>query len=125
TLPPHRRYAVGAFTCCSRKQQHHHQRNTQTTHRPIPEGATMSDTAKSWIEERQAIHTKATPGEWWWEGESNEEWPQSENSLMAGGEPVVNGWGYDASGINVEDNDATYITDALNMFPRALTALEQ
>ena len=83
----------------------------------------MND-VKLWIEERKAIHAKATPGEWWWEGESNEDWPQSENSLMAGGEAVVNGWGYDASGINVEDDDANYITDALNMFPRALDAIE-
>lgn len=82
----------------------------------------MND-VKLWIEERKAIHAKATPGEWWWEGESNEDWPQSENSLMAGEEAVVNGWGYDASGIDVEDDDATYITDALNMFPRALNAL--
>ena len=83
----------------------------------------MND-VKLWIEERRGIHAKATPGEWWWEGESNEDWPQSENSLMAGGEAVVNGWGYDASGINVEDDDANYITDALNMFPRALDAIE-
>lgn len=82
----------------------------------------MND-VKLWIEERRGIHAKATPGEWWWEGESNEDWPQSENSLMAGEEAVVNGWGYDASGINVEDDDANYITDALNMFPRALNAL--
>ena len=83
----------------------------------------MND-VKLWIEERRGIHAKATPGEWWWEGESNEDWPQSENSLMAGEEAVVNGWGYDASGIDVEDDDATYITDALNMFPRALDAIE-
>src|SRR5699024_12786735 len=84
-------------------------------------GGNMND-VKLWIEERKAIHAKATPGEWWWECESNEDWPQSENSLMAGEEAVVNGRGYDASGIDVEDDDATYITDALNMFPRALNA---
>src|SRR5699024_8525017 len=51
-------------------------------------GGNMKD-VKLWIEERKAIHAKATPGEWWWEGESNEDWPQSENSLMAGEEAVV------------------------------------
>lgn len=85
----------------------------------------MTDTVKSWIKERRGIHAKATPGKWWWEGESDESWPQSENSLMAGEKAIVMGWGYDASGIDVEDNDANYITDALNTHPAALNALEQ
>lgn len=77
-----------------------------------------------WLTERERIHAAANKGPWCWEGESEDDWPQSDNSLMAGGEAVVVGWGYDASGINVEDNDALAITDALNNLPRLLSAVQ-
>lgn len=82
----------------------------------------MSD-VRAWIEERQAIQAAATQGEWKWAGESDEPWPSGENSLLAGDEIVLFGWGYDASGIEASPEDETSIVDAHNMFPRALDAL--
>lgn len=84
----------------------------------------MGMNANDWIKDRRSIHGAATEGPWEWEGESNDAWPQSDNSLMAGGEAAVIGWGYDASGIMVDDEDATAIADALNNLPALLSAIE-
>ena len=59
----------------------------------------------------------ATPGPWYWEPPSPDDWPSADESLMSSGaaskhggdEVVLSGWGYDASGISGSDADRAYI----------------
>ena len=60
----------------------------------------------------------ATPGPWYWEPPSGEDWPQSDESLLTRhrGEgddydpDVLSAWGYDASGTHASDEDRTHIS---------------
>ena len=59
----------------------------------------------------------ATPGPWYWEPPSPDDWPSADESLMSSGaaskhggdEVVLSGWGHDASGISGSDADRAYI----------------
>ena len=85
----------------------------------------------------EAIRTRlqaATPGPWEWEGESKEDWPQSDNSLVTAyvpegekwREPLVSGWGYDASGISVhKDADGELIANAPTDIAYLLNIIDQ
>ena len=83
----------------------------------------MTDTVKSWIGERRAVHAKATPGEWQADGFADE----------LGGEPIIrlSIWSGPPSSkespIVVHSirhhGNTGFILDAHNMFPRALDAL--
>ena len=74
---------------------------------------TLRDAAKVLRERAE----KATPGPWYWEAKSTEEWPSGDQSLLTrhrkdGGDfdpAVLYGWGYDASGIDAEQADRDYI----------------
>ena len=80
----------------------------------------MSDTVKSWIEERRAIHAKATPGKW----------DRRECSVMGAREASDVGQG-PARLASMDmpyrkprmEANATAIVDSHNMFHRALDAL--
>lgn len=70
----------------------------------------------------------ATEGPWEWEGESDEAWPQGENSLIARGDAedlVIGSWGHDAYGITVDDPDAEFIAASRTTVPALLDALEK
>jgi len=74
-----------------------------------------------------------TPGPWTWEGDSpsdvrphvcphSTEWTDHGPDLWGGdGEPVITSYGYDASGLNVKQDDARLIAAA----PDLLEALER
>ena len=76
----------------------------------------MSDTVKTWIEERQAIHAKATDGPWRARPGDEIEGPGGDN-LMGGDTEYF-------SGFMLRGENATAVADAHNMFPRALDAIE-
>ncbi|MQP51172.1 hypothetical protein GEO19_22475 [Escherichia coli OP50] len=67
----------------------------------------MSDDLK----ELRKIAEAATPGPWEWDEPSKDEWPMEDQSLIQseGDEPILSGWGYDASGTLAEDVDRTHI----------------
>ena len=74
----------------------------------------MSDTVKSWIEERRAIHAASGAGRWEkrLNGHDYEIWELGE---------------FDDAPVSSfsADPDASAIVDAHNMFPRALNALQK
>lgn len=63
---------------------------------------------------------KATPGPWHWGPPSDSAWPQGDESLCAGEELVLYGWGYDASGIDGSDEDRAFIAAARTALPALL-----
>lgn len=84
-------------------------------------------TIESSLAEIRARVEAATDGPWEWEGESDEEWPQGENSLI--GRRGTNGlvlcaWGYDAYGITVDEADAEFIAASRTDLPALLAAVE-
>lgn len=85
----------------------------------------MTDTVKSWVEERRTIHTKATDGPWY---------KTPNDRILSEGVQWIEGDDYDVAGgfgckgavvEAIHDFDGNAIVDAHNMFPRALNALEQ
>ncbi|WP_167197993.1 hypothetical protein [Brevibacterium pigmentatum] len=83
----------------------------------------MSDTVKSWVEERQAIHAAATDGPWYKTPNDrilseSVHWPEGDDYDVAGG------FGRDGAVVEaIHDFDGNAIVDAHSMFPRALDAL--
>lgn len=65
----------------------------------------------------------ATEGPWHWDPPSDEAWPSGDESLLAGEEVVLYGWGYDASGIEGSDEDRAFIAAARTAVPALLDAL--
>ena len=80
----------------------------------------MTDTVKSWIEERRAIHTAATEGPWEhgvkpFRGDIGHNVSSPERVVMFGG--------FESASPTAEA-DSVAVVDAHNIFPRALNALE-
>mgnify|MGYP006950148405 FL=1 len=69
----------------------------------------------------------ATEGPWEWEGEAKAEWELGANSLVPSrrpDDPVLYGYGYDASGIEVKTPaDAEFIAHARTDVPALVAAL--
>ncbi len=82
----------------------------------------------SCLNEIEARANAATEGPWEWEGEAKAEWEIGANSLVPSrrpDDPVLYGYGYDASGIEVKTPaDAEFIAAARTTVPRLLDALE-
>ena len=74
----------------------------------------MTDTVKAWIEERRAIHAKATPGEW-----------EEDAASGLGGCVYLADGSYECVADAMSTDDAGPIVDAHNTFPRALDALNK
>ena len=78
------------------------------------------------LDEIEARANAATEGPWEWEGEAKAEWEEGANSLVPSrrpDDPVLYGYGYDASGIEVSnDADAQFIAHARTDVP-ALVAV--
>lgn len=81
------------------------------------------------LDEIEARANAATPGPWEWEGEAKAEWEIGANSLVPSrrpDDPVLYGYGYDASGIEVKSPaDAEFIAHARTDVPALLDALEK
>lgn len=81
------------------------------------------------LDEIEARANAATEGPWEWEGEAKGEWEIGANSLVPSrrpDDPVLYGYGYDASGIEVSnDADAEFIAHARTDVPALLDALEK
>lgn len=81
------------------------------------------------LNEIEARANAATEGPWEWEGEAKGEWEIGANSLVPSrrpDDPVLYGYGYDASGIEVSnDADAQFIAHARTDVPALLDALEK
>ena len=78
------------------------------------------------LDEIEARANAATEGPWEWEGEAKAEWEEGANSLVPSrrpDDPVLYGYGYDASGIEVKNPaDAEFISHARTDVP-ALVAV--
>ena len=73
------------------------------------------------IAEDEAMARAATPGPWYWEPKSDEDWPCGDESLRSSGVQedvghgrrfdavVITSWGYDAYGTEARDEDRAYI----------------
>lgn len=81
------------------------------------------------LDEIEARANAATEGPWEWEGEAKAEWEIGANSLVPSrrpDDPVLYGYGYDASGIEVKSPaDAEFIAHARTDVPVLLDALEK
>lgn len=77
----------------------------------------MTDTAKTWIDERQTIHAKATPGPWEFDFDGDIQGRRKGMSPDPEMDPIV--------GVLDRDEDNSAIVDAHNMLPRALDALNK
>ena len=79
------------------------------------------------LDEIEARANAATEGPWEWEGEAKGEWEEGANSLVPSrrpDDPVLYGYGYDASGIEVSnDADAEFIAHARTDVPALVEAL--
>ena len=79
------------------------------------------------LDEIEARTNAATEGPWEWEGEAKSEWEMGANSLIPSrrpDDPVLYGYGYDASGIKVENPaDAEFIAHARQDVPALVAAL--
>ena len=85
----------------------------------------MTDRTHEWIAKREQLEGAATPGPWHWEPPSGAAWPVYDESLATeDGEAVLQGWGYDASGIDGDPADREFIADARTSLPAALAALK-
>ena len=81
------------------------------------------------LDEIEARANAATEGPWEWEGEAKAEWEIGANSLVPSrrpDDPVLYGYGYDASGIEVKNPaDAEFIAHSRTDVPALLDALEK
>ena len=79
------------------------------------------------LDEIEARANAATEGPWEWEGEAKAEWELGANSLVPSrrpDDPVLYGYGYDASGIEVKTPaDAEFIAHARTDMPDMAAAL--
>ena len=79
------------------------------------------------LDEIEARTRAATEGPWEWEGEAKSEWEIGANSLVPSrrpDDPVLYAYGYDASGIKVENPaDAEFIAHARQDVPALVAAL--
>ena len=79
------------------------------------------------LNEIEARANAATEGPWEWEGEAKAEWEIGANSLVPSrrpDDPVLYGYGYDASGIEVKNPaDAEFIAHARADVPDMAAAL--
>ena len=79
------------------------------------------------LNEIEARANAATEGPWEWEGEAKAEWEIGANSLVPSrrpDDPVLYGYGYDASGIEVKTPaDAEFIAHARTDVPALVAAL--
>ena len=79
------------------------------------------------LDEIEARANAATEGPWEWEGEAKGEWEIGANSLVPSrrpDDPVLYGYGYDASGIEVKNPaDAEFIAHARTDVPKMAAAL--
>ena len=74
----------------------------------------------------------ASPGPWKWEEPSEDNWPQSDQSLMSSvldeegfADSVLSGWGYDASGIDGSVEDRAFIAHAREDIPYLLAEVQR
>ena len=81
------------------------------------------------LNEIEARANAATEGPWEWEGEAKAEWEIGANSLVPSrrpDDPVLYGYGYDASGIEVKTPaDAEFIAHARTDVPALVAALKK
>ena len=81
------------------------------------------------LNEIEARANAATEGPWEWEGEAKAEWEIGANSLVPSrrpDDPVLYGYGYDASGIEVKTPaDAEFIAHARTDVPWLLEQVER
>ena len=79
------------------------------------------------LDEIEARANAATEGPWEWEGEAKAEWEIGANSLVPSrrpDDPVLYGYGYDASGIEVKTPaDAEFIAHSRTDVPDMAAAL--
>ena len=79
------------------------------------------------LDKIEARANAATEGPWEWEGEAKAEWEEGANSLVPSrrpDDPVLYGYGYDASGIEVKTPaDAEFIAHARTDVPALVAAL--
>ena len=79
------------------------------------------------LNEIEARANAATDGPWEWEGDAKAEWEEGANSLVPSrrpDDPVLYGYGYDASGIEVKTPaDAEFIAHARQDVPALVAAL--
>lgn len=80
----------------------------------------MSDTVKSWIEERRTIHAQAACEPWEFEPDDEDDW-----TIVDGVNDYIGHSPDDGVRAGFEQGDATAIVDAHNMLPRALDALNK
>ena len=79
------------------------------------------------LDEIEARANAATEGPWEWEGEAKGEWEIGANSLVPSrrpDDPVLYGYGYDASGIEVKSPaDAEFIAHARTDMPALVSVV--
>ena len=76
------------------------------------------------VTELRRLLAGASPLPWQWEPPSGKSWPLGDESLVTtSGDPVLYGWGYDASGIDGADGDRALIAAAVNALPTLLDHL--
>ena len=76
------------------------------------------------VAELRRLLAGASPLPWQWEPASGKSWPLGDESLVTtSGDPVLYGWGYDASGIDGTDCDRALIAAAVNALPTLLDRL--
>lgn len=73
------------------------------------------------VAELRRLLAGASPLPWQWEPASGKSWPLGDESLVTtSGDPVLYGWGYDASGIDATAADRALIAAAVNALPGLL-----
>ena len=78
------------------------------------------------LAELRRLLAAASPLPWQWEPASGKSWPLGDESLVTtSGDPVLYGWGYDASGIDGTDADRALIAAAVNALPTLLDELDE
>ena len=81
------------------------------------------------LDQIEARANAATEGPWEWEGDAKAEWEEGANSLVPSrrpDDPVLYGYGYDASGIEVKTPaDAEFIAHARTDVPWLLEQVER
>ena len=76
------------------------------------------------VTELRRLLAGASPLPWQWEPPSGKNWPLGDESLVTtSGDPVLYGWGYDASGIDATAADRALIAAAVNALPTLLDHL--
>lgn len=84
----------------------------------------LAEVAHRALERITELTASSVPGPWVWEAPSGASFPQSDEGLVgADDQPVLSGWGYDASGIDGNQADRDLITTLHRTLPAIIQLL--